>query len=139
LPPGEIQRLFDAYVIMQAQQVLQLDDARFGQFVQRLKALQEVRRKGEMERHKLVQQLARLTAPGQTTDDAQLRDALKALHEQESRTAAQIRQAYDALDEALDLRQQARFRVFEQQMERRKIDLLLRARGGEAGPMKRIQ
>ena len=34
----------------------------------------------------------------------------------------------EAVDQVLDLRQQARFRVFEEQMERRKVELLLRAR-----------
>ena len=39
-----------------------------------------------------------------------------------------MRKAYNALDEVLDVRQQARFRVFEEQIERRKIELLMRAR-----------
>ena len=38
-----------------------------------------------------------------------------------------MRQAYDALDEVLDVRQQARFRIFEEKIERRKLDLLVRA------------
>ena len=50
------------------------------------------------------------------------------LQEIESRTAAEVRKAYTALDEVLDVRQQARFRVFEEQVERRKIELLMRAR-----------
>jgi hypothetical protein len=37
-----------------------------------------------------------------------------------------------ALDEILDVRQQARFRLLEEQLERRKIDLLQRARQGAA-------
>ena len=39
-----------------------------------------------------------------------------------------MRKAYNALDEVLEVRQQARFRVFEEQIERRKIELLMRAR-----------
>jgi hypothetical protein len=39
-----------------------------------------------------------------------------------------VRQAYDALDEMLNLHQRARLRVFEEQMERRKVELLTRAR-----------
>ena len=38
------------------------------------------------------------------------------------------RQAMEGLNQVLDLRQQARFRVFEEQMERRKVELLMRAR-----------
>ena len=33
-----------------------------------------------------------------------------------------------AIDQVLDLRQQARFRVFEEQMDRRKLELVMRAR-----------
>jgi hypothetical protein len=44
-----------------------------------------------------------------------------------------LRKAYDSLDEVLDVRQQARFRIFEENLERRKMDLLLRARQRTAG------
>jgi len=36
------------------------------------------------------------------------------------------------VDEVLDQRQQARFRMFEESIERRKLDLLMRARDGAA-------
>ena len=39
-----------------------------------------------------------------------------------------MRKAYDGVDEMLDIRQQARFRLFEEQMEQQKLDLLMRAR-----------
>jgi hypothetical protein len=61
-------------------------------------------------------------------DEATLRDKLKALKETETKSAEDIRRAYDALDEALDLTQQARFRLFEEQVERRKFEFLTRAR-----------
>ena len=57
-----------------------------------------------------------------------IKERLTALQELESRNAAEMRKAYNALDEVLDVRQQARFRVFEEQIERRKIELLMRAR-----------
>ena len=51
------------------------------------------------------------------------------------RAADELRKAYDALDEVLEPVQQARFRLFEQQVERRQIELLMKARerAGEAG------
>jgi len=52
--------------------------------------------------------------------------------DQDDRSAAELRRAYDALDEVLDVRQQARFRTFEEMLERRKLDLLMRARQGAA-------
>ena len=57
-----------------------------------------------------------------------IRERLTALRELDARHGAETRQAYDELDKLLDPRQQARFRVFEDQIERRKIELMLRAR-----------
>ena len=131
---GELQRLFDAYTVMQAQDALQLDDAQFGQFLPKLKSLQETRRRSEQGRVQLVGDLARLTAPSVApVDEAAVRDRLRALQELEGRAAAELRRAYDAIDQQLDVRRQARFRVFEQSMERRKLQLMLRARRGNPG------
>jgi hypothetical protein len=66
-------------------------------------------------------------------DDAAVRERLRALQELEGRAAAELRRAYDAIDQQLDIRRQARFRVFEQNMERRKLQLMLRARRGAPG------
>ena len=127
--PGEIQRLFDAYAIMQAQQELRLTDTQYPQFVARMKVLQDVRRRSQNDRGRILQQLRRLTQPAEPrTDDDQLKAQLKALDDLDRRTASDVKGAIDSLDEILDLRQQARFRVFEEQMERRKVDLLMRAR-----------
>jgi len=126
--PAEIQRLFDAYVVMQAQQTLQLSDEQFPKVLARVKSLQEVRRRGQMQRGRMLQELRRLSqTPGQ--DDA-LRNQLKALNDLDARLGTEVRQALDGVDQTLDLRQQARFRLFEEQMERRKVDLLMRARQG---------
>jgi hypothetical protein len=124
--PAEIQRLFDAYVVMQAQQELQLSDEQFPRFLSRVKALQDIRRRGQMQRGRMLQELRRLT---QTTgQDEAIRNQLKALNDLEARVGSEVRQALDGVDQVLDLRQQARFRLFEEQMERRKVDLLMRAR-----------
>lgn len=132
MTPGEIQRLFDAYLIMEAQQALNLTEAQYPQFLARLKTLQDTRRRNQQQRNQLMGELQRLTNPRTTAaarpDEAQIKERLGALQELESRTAAEMRKAYNGLDEVLDLRQQARFRVFEEQIERRKIELLMRAR-----------
>ncbi len=133
LPPGEVQRLFDAYFVVQAQSALQLDDAQFVQLLPRLQALQQTRRRSDQARHQLIAEMARMTAPGLTIDENALKEKLRALQELDGRAAAELRRAYDTIDQVLDVRRQARFRVFEQQIERRKFDLLLRARGAAAG------
>ena len=130
MTPGEIQKLFDAYLVMEAQQALQLSEQQYPQFLSRLRALQETRRKNQQERNQLMNQLQRLTNPRAQArgDEAMIKERLTGLQELESRNAAEMRKAYNALDEVLDVRQQARFRVFEEQIERRKIELLMRAR-----------
>jgi len=130
MTPAEVQKLFDAYLVMEAQQALTLSDEQYPQFLTRLRALQETRRRNQQERFRLMGELQRLSNPRQAArnDDAMLKERLAALQELETRTAAELRKAYTSLDEVLDLRQQARFRIFEEQIERRKIELLMRAR-----------
>jgi hypothetical protein len=123
--PAEIQRLFDAYVVMQAQQQLRLSDEQFAKFVTHLRVLHEVRQRGRMQRSRLLQELRRLSQSG---DEDRLRTTLKALTDLEIRTATEANQALAELDAVLDVRQQARFRLLEEQVERRKMDLLTRAR-----------
>jgi hypothetical protein len=128
--PGEVQRLFDAYVVMEAQKTLGLTEQQFAQFLPRLKTLQNTRRRHQQERQKIIADLQRLTAPRQASgaDETTLKSHLDALQDAEQRAADEWRQAHQALDEVLDIRQRARFRVFEEQIERRKLELLLRAR-----------
>jgi hypothetical protein len=129
LRPAEIQRLFDAYLVMEAQQALGLTDQQYAPFLVRLKALQDVRRRFLASRARMLLDLGRLSGPrGAGADDATLKERLAALQELESRSAAESRKAYADLDALLEPRQQARFRVFEDQIERRKIELMLRAR-----------
>jgi hypothetical protein len=130
MTPGEIQKLFDAYLVMEAQQALELSDQQYPQFLTRLRTLQDTRRRTQQERNQLMGQLQRLTNPrlAKPVDESEIKARLASLQELESRTAAEMRKAYNALDEVLDVRQQGRFRVFEEQIERRKIELLMRAR-----------
>ena len=130
MTPAEIQKLFDAYLVMEAQQALQLNDQQYPQFLIRLRTLQDTRRRNQQQRNQLMGQLQRLTNPRAAArgDEAMIKERLTALQELESQNAAEMRKAYNALDEVLDVRQQARFRVFEEQIERRKIELLMRAR-----------
>lgn len=128
--PAEIQRLFDAYLVMEAQRALGLSEQQYPPFLIRLRVLQDTRRKNLQQRNQLIGELQRLTSgrPDVKADEAALTERLNALQELDARTAAETRKAYAALFEVLDVRQQARFRVFEDQIERRKLELLTRAR-----------
>jgi hypothetical protein len=135
-PPGEgpinaaqIQRWFEAYTVLQAQDALQLSEAQYGRFVTRLKALQDIRRRHQQARNQILAELRKLTNPQSgSADEATLSDRLKALRDEEDKAAGDIRGAYAAVDETLDTRQQARFRLFEDRVEQQKLELLMRAR-----------
>jgi hypothetical protein len=126
---GELQKLFEAYTVLQAQEALQLSETQYGRFVTRLKALQDVRRGHMQARNRILGDLRRLSGPQVgAVDDTLVGARLKALRDEEDQAAADLRKAYDAIDETLDLRQQARFRLFEERMEQQKLELLMRAR-----------
>ena len=125
--PAEIQRMFDSYALMQAQEQLKISDDRFPQFLRRFKALQDVRRRGLQARARVVQELRRLVNDPQG-DEGQIKEQLKSLDELDAQSDGEVRKAYDAINQMLDVRQQAKFRVFEENMERRKLELVTRAR-----------
>lgn len=129
LAPGEVQRLFDGYAVIQAQEFLGLTDSQLAPFLPRFRALQETRRRSQQERLRLIQELNRMTnvRAGQVLE-AGLGERLRALRDLEARAMSDVQKARDAVDETLDLRQQARFRVFEEQLEQRKLELLMKAR-----------
>jgi hypothetical protein len=78
----------------------------------------------------MVGELRRLAGPRVETPaaDAVVVEKLKALRDHDERAAVEIRAAVAAIDEILTPLQQARFRIFEEHIENRKLDLLLRAR-----------
>jgi hypothetical protein len=134
LTPVELERWLDSYVLIQAQDALKITDAQFPRFLQRLNAVQATRRRNAAARRQILATFGRQLR-ATPVDEAGMREQLKALRELEVRAADELRKAYDGLDEALEPVQQARFRLFEQQVERRQIELLMKARerAGEAG------
>lgn len=127
ISPAEVQQMFDSAALLQAQARLKITDDQFPQFLRRFKVLQDIRRMGLNERMRHVQQLQRLlNAP--SLDEAAANEQLKALRDLDARVAVDVSKAYEAIDEVLTVRQRAQFRVFEETMERQKIELVTRAR-----------
>jgi Spy/CpxP family protein refolding chaperone len=119
--------MFDSYALMQAQDQLQIGDDQFPQFLTRFKALQDIRRQGMQQRMRRVNELRRLLNAPQL-DEAAVREQIKGIDELDARTQVDVKRAYEAIDQILNVRQQAKFRVFEELMERRKLELVTRAR-----------
>jgi len=136
MPPGEqpvsagqIQRWFEAYAVLQAQDRLQLSETQYGRFVTRFRALQETRRKHQQTHQVLLNDLRKLTNPQTgSNEESAITERLKALKEEDAAAAGALAKAYEGVDETLDTRQQARFRIFEDQVEQQKLELLMRAR-----------
>jgi hypothetical protein len=127
ISPAELQRMFDAYALLQAQEQLRLNDDTYSRFLARFKALQDLRRRTLMERTQRVMELQRL-GRDPNSDERSIRERLDALREFDKSAADDVAKAYAAVDQVLDVRQQAQFRAFEEVMERRKLDLISRAR-----------
>jgi uncharacterized protein YpiB (UPF0302 family) len=109
----------------------------------RLRGLQNVRRQHQQSRTRLIQELRRLTSPqNPNTDEGAIRTALDALSREDASSHEAITRALAQVDEVLDVRQRARFHLLEEQLERRKVDLLSRVRrpgtgaGGKVRPPK---
>ena len=112
---------------MQAQEALSLTDAQFGPFVTRLKQLQATRRQTQQQEQRLLRTLQQLASRGDTSDE-DLEARLQELDEQRTHAAAAVRNAHAAVADVLDVRQRVRLQTFERRMERRQIELLMRAR-----------
>ncbi len=140
LPPAspnmnmqEVQKWIDTWALIEAERALQLTQEQYPNFVARLTRLQNVRRRAQMERRRSLGELGGLAqGPGPHRDDV-ITEKLKALDESNVRAAADIRQAYADLDAVITPAQRARFRLFEEVIERRKVELLAKVRN-PAGP-----
>jgi hypothetical protein len=129
LTPADIQAQFDQYVISQAESVLLISDEQRPQFVRRVRALQAERRQARVARNRLLADISQMLR-GRGGDEDRLAAATRAIDEHERNTLANVQKAYAAIDEVLTPWQRARFRVLEDRLEQKKLDMLSRARQG---------
>ena len=130
MSPAELQRLFDAYVLMQAQDDLSLDDEQYPSFLPRA-CFQDAPPPAQTERARIVQELRARAERARTRRGSRTGSRRSTICS--GRPATSSSRAGDSLDEVLKPLQQARFRIFEEMMEQRKVDLLMRARQGARG------
>lgn len=124
----QAEQLFDRYELGQARVALQLGPGQLAPFARRLQQLQVVRRRGQRQRQQLLNELNAISRGAEPVDEAALTAKLKALDDLTASVNADERDASAKVEEILDVRQRVRFRVFEQRMERQKLDLMARAR-----------
>jgi hypothetical protein len=137
LNSDQIQNLLDAFVMAGARDALKLNDAQYGTFYARMVRLQTIQRQHRNQRRRVLMELRQLVGPNAPTgqDDAIIAK-VKELDDLEASMAQDEQKALADIDQVLNARQRAHFRLFLETMERQKVDLLLKVRqtGGTPAP-----
>lgn len=125
-------RMVDAYVIAHIQESLDLDDDVYAKVIPLVGRLQKTRREYYQGRAGAQRQMRHLLRSG-TATEAQVRDALDEFKALETSGPESIRKRMEELDAVLTPVQQAKYRVFEVEVERR-MRALMRRGGGSGSP-----
>jgi hypothetical protein len=120
----DVQDQMDGYALVQGQSVLQLTDDQTPNFVARYMTLQRLRRRYNQERNRMMREMRPLLQNAGPNRDDVLTERLKALDDLNVRSLDEIRKAHMNLDAVLNPTQRVRFRFFEEELERKKIELL---------------
>ena len=129
----QIEQYLDAYVVMQARQVLELADDQFFAVAPRLERLQMLRRRQQRERQRVIQELGEILRKPGPVEDAVVAPKIKFLDDQLTLSADEMKKAYTEIDQILTPRQRAQFRVLEMRLERQRNDLVAAARAQGRG------
>ncbi len=124
-------RMIDAYVIANLQESLGLDESTYVRAIPVVNNLQKTRREYFGERLGTLRKMRRLLRSG-TATEAQVRGTLDAFKALEVQGPERIRKQMDELDALLTPLQQAKYRVFEVEVERRLRELMRRGRRDRA-------
>jgi Spy/CpxP family protein refolding chaperone len=119
--------MVDAYVIANIQESLDLDDNQYARIIPLVSKLQKTRRDFLLERGRALRRMRRLLSSG-TATEREVEEALKAYNALDAEGPKRIRAQLSALDAALTPLQQAKYRVFELEVEQRMRELMRRSR-----------
>ena len=120
-------RMVDAYVIANIQESLGLDDDTYVKVIPLVNKLQKVRREYFQERAQMQRRMRVLLHSG-TATEAQVQEMLTSFKTLEREGPKRIRKHMDELDAFLTPLQQAKYRVFEVEVEHRLRGLMRRGR-----------
>lgn len=113
----EFQKMMEGYVLSKLQDALELTDEQYGQMVVVQKKLHDSRRMHRRQRQQLLRELQReVDVDGA---DEHLEETLAELSTIEQDHRADLQQRQQAIDDILDLRQRAKYRLLEVELERR--------------------
>jgi hypothetical protein len=137
---NQVQKHWNTLVLSESRQFLRLSDEQYPRFFLKMQDLQAIRDRHQMQHRRLIGELQRMTTPANNDpppDDATVTSKANELDALELQMWQQEQQALGAVDAALTPFQRARFRVFEENMEKQKLRMLAIAlRAGAPGPPK---
>ena len=125
-------KMIDAYVVSNLQESLALTDEQFVKLLPLVKRLQSDRRAVLLKRQQPLQQLRRLLGSG-TATEAQVKDLLQKVKAAEAEEPIVLARDREAVDAALSPLQQAKFRVFEAEVEHKIRELMTQIRAQRRG------
>jgi hypothetical protein len=122
----EVEGMVDAYIISKLQEALILSDEAFGRMVVAQKKMQETRRSYRRERNEVLREMRQ--ALRREAGEEELGPLLSRLDELQQKFLEDERARYRDIDALLDLRQRARYRILEGEIQRRLQQLIRESR-----------
>lgn len=127
-PSGEeVEGMIDAYIVSKLQDALVLSDEQFGRMVVAQKKMQDARRSFRRARNELLRQM-RQALRREAAGEAELSQLLSRLDELHQTFLEEERARYRDIDALLDVRQRARYRILEGEIQRRLQQLIRQSR-----------
>jgi hypothetical protein len=125
-------KMIDAYVVSNLQESLALTDEQFVKLLPLVKRLQSDRRAVLLRRQQPLMELRRVLGSGAATE-AQVKELLRQVKAAEAEEPIVLARDRDAVDAALSAVQQAKFRVFEAEVEHKIRELMTQIRAQRRG------
>ncbi len=127
-PSGEeVDGMIDAYILSKLQDALVLSDEQFGRMVVAQKKMQDARRSYRRERSEVLRQMQQALR-SEHAGETELSPLLSRLDELHQSFLAEERVRYRDVDAILDIRQRARYRILEGEIQRRLQQLIRQSR-----------
>lgn len=125
----EVEGMMEAYVLSKLQDSLDLTDEQFGSMVVAQKKLSDTRRGYRRDRMQVLRQM-RQTLQREQAGESELQPLLSQLDTLRDGFAANEKSRYAAIDDILDIRQRARYRILEVELQRRLGEMMRQVRRG---------
>jgi Spy/CpxP family protein refolding chaperone len=124
----EVEGMMEAYVLSKLQDSLGLTDEQFGSMVVAQKKLSDTRRAYRRDRMQVLRQM-RQTLQREQAGESELNPLLSQLDTLKADFLTNEENRYAAIDTILDIRQRARYRILEVELQRRLAQMMRQVRG----------